>query len=108
MKRKLANKSGIPQYAIEQFARAILPDIRAYYESEEGQRRFAEWKEKQAKKKAAENSAAFVIGMLVLGNKQIIRTRLPLGRYGSDYIALVRRKGLEPPTLGTGIRCSIH
>ena len=21
---------------------------------------------------------------------------------------LVRRKGLEPPTLGTGIRCSIH
>lgn len=28
--------------------------------------------------------------------KQIIRTRLPLGRTGSDYIALVRIVGLEP------------
>ena len=30
---------------------------------------------------------------------------------GSDPIrtlAMVRQKGLEPPTLGTGIRCSIH
>ena len=39
--------------------------------------------------------------------KQIIRTRLPQ-RTGSDYSSLVRQKGLEPPTLGTGIRCSIH
>ena len=30
------------------------------------------------------------------GNKQIIRTRLPLGRSGSDYIALVPATGLEP------------
>ena len=29
-------------------------------------------------------------------NKQIIRTRLPQGRSGSDYIALVRETGLEP------------
>ncbi len=28
--------------------------------------------------------------------KQIIRTRLPLGRFGSDYIALVPAVGLEP------------
>ena len=39
--------------------------------------------------------------------KQIIRTHLLL-RTGSDYSSLVRQKGLEPPTLGTGIRCSIH
>ena len=35
---------------------------------------------------------------------KIIRTR----KCGSDYSSLVHRKGLEPPTLGTGIRCSIH
>ena len=30
-------------------------------------------------------------------------------RYPNGYLDfLVRRKGLEPPTLGTGIRCSIH
>ena len=27
---------------------------------------------------------------------------------GYPLIYLVHRKGLEPPTLGTGIRCSIH
>ena len=41
-------------------------------------------------------------------NKQIIRTLFQFGKSGSDYICLVHRKGLEPPTLGTGIRCSIH
>lgn len=33
-----------PQYAIESIARRILPDILAYYESEEGQRESQEWK----------------------------------------------------------------
>ena len=41
---------------------------------------------------------------VVLPKIKIIRTR----RCGSDYSSLVHRKGLEPPTLGTGIRCSIH
>lgn len=35
--------SGIPQHEIEHIARCILPDILAYYESEEGQREFQEW-----------------------------------------------------------------
>ena len=35
--------SGIPQHEIEHIARCILPDILAYYESEEGQREFREW-----------------------------------------------------------------
>ena len=39
-----------PQYEIEAFARCILPAIRAFYDSEEGQRAFAEWKEAQEKK----------------------------------------------------------
>ena len=46
-KKKLINNSDIPQYAIETVARCILPDIIAFYESEEGQREFAEWKRQQ-------------------------------------------------------------
>ena len=41
-----------PQY--ESLARSLLPVIQKYYESDEGKRAFAEWKEK---KKAAEKSA---------------------------------------------------
>ncbi len=121
-KDKLINNTSIPEHAIETFARCVLPDIQAFFATEEGQREFAEWKAEQ-QKRAAEKSAALVVvidafALAWLGmqnscprtsqNKQIIRTHLPQGRYGSDYIALVHRKGLEPPTLGTGIRCSIH
>ena len=42
-KKKLMKHSGIPQHEIEHIARCILPDILAYYESEEGQREFREW-----------------------------------------------------------------
>lgn len=45
-KKKPVNNSGIPQHAIESIARCILPDILAFYESEEGQREFQEWKAK--------------------------------------------------------------
>ena len=43
-RKKLVNNSGIPQHELENIARILLPDILAYYESEEGQREFAEWK----------------------------------------------------------------
>ena len=43
-RKKLTNNSGIPQHEIENIARVLFPDILAYYESEEGQREFAEWK----------------------------------------------------------------
>ena len=49
-KKKLINNSDIPQYAIETVARCLLPDILAYFESEEGQREFAEWKRQQEEK----------------------------------------------------------
>ncbi len=49
-KNKLINNSGFPQEMIEQVARALLPDILAFYESEEGQREYAEWKMEQMKK----------------------------------------------------------
>ena len=42
-RKKPINNSGIPQHEIEHIARCILPDILAYYESEEGQREFLEW-----------------------------------------------------------------
>ena len=42
-RKKLTNNSGIPQYEIENIARILLPDILAYYKSEEGKREFAEW-----------------------------------------------------------------
>ena len=43
-RKKLTNNSGIPQHEIENIARILLPDILAFYESEAGQREFAEWK----------------------------------------------------------------
>ena len=46
-KKKPVNNFGIPQHAIESIARCILPDILAFYESEEGQREFQEWKAKR-------------------------------------------------------------
>lgn len=46
-KKKLMEHSGIPQHEIEHIARCILPDVLAYYESEEGQREFREWKAKR-------------------------------------------------------------
>lgn len=48
-----SNSSGmeIPDYAIESLARCLLPKIQQFYESEEGQRIFKEWKEQQSKKK---------------------------------------------------------
>ena len=51
-RKKLTNNSGIPQHEIENIARILLPDILAFYESEEGQREFAEWK---ARRDAAQN-----------------------------------------------------
>ena len=47
-RKKLINNSDIPLHAIETIARCIWPDILAYYESDEGQREFAEWQAKRA------------------------------------------------------------
>ena len=43
-RKKLINNTNIPQHKIEAIARCIMPDILSFYESEEGQREFAEWK----------------------------------------------------------------
>lgn len=43
-RKKLINDTNIPEHKIEAIARCLLPDILKYYESEEGQREFTEWK----------------------------------------------------------------
>ena len=50
-RKKLINNSAIPQHQIEAIARCIMPDILAFYESEEGQREFAEWKKQREAEK---------------------------------------------------------
>ena len=39
--------AGIPYHEVEALARVLLPEIQAFFESEKGQREFAEWKAKQ-------------------------------------------------------------
>lgn len=48
-RKKLINNTTIPQHQIEAIARCLLPDILAFYENEEGQRKFAEWQAQQMK-----------------------------------------------------------
>lgn len=49
-------KSGVPKYELEALARAFLPDIIAFYESEEGQRKFQEWKQEVERLKQESNN----------------------------------------------------
>ena len=37
----------LPQAIIDSFARFLVPEIRKYYESEQGQQEFEEWEAKQ-------------------------------------------------------------
>ena len=39
--------TGIPLHEVEALARVLLPEIQAFFESEEGQREFTEWKKQQ-------------------------------------------------------------
>ena len=54
-RKKLINRTDIPQYQIEAIARCIMPDILAFYESEEGQREFAEWKKRREVEEQEDN-----------------------------------------------------
>lgn len=44
----------LPQSIIESFARFLVPEIRKFYESEEGQLEFKEWQEKNEIEKRGE------------------------------------------------------
>lgn len=41
----------LPQSVIESFARFLIPEIRKYYDSEQGRREFAQQQEEQEKEK---------------------------------------------------------
>ena len=56
-RKKLINNSGIPQHVIENIARCLMPDIIAFYESEEGQKEFAAWKAQQQMETGKDNWA---------------------------------------------------
>ena len=43
-----ANRSNIPKHELEIIARHFLPQIQAFFESEEGRKEYEEWKEEQA------------------------------------------------------------
>ena len=54
-KKKLINNSDLPDHEIEAIARCIYPDILELFESEEGQKAFAEWKaQKEREEKSNE------------------------------------------------------
>ena len=42
--------TGIPLHEVEALARVLLPEIQRFFESEEGQKEFRKWKERQDKK----------------------------------------------------------
>lgn len=44
----------IPQQEIDSLARLLLPKIRQFFESKEGQREFVEWKQRQAQEDTKE------------------------------------------------------
>ena len=47
--------TGIPVHEVDALARVLLPEIQAFFESEEGQREFAEWKAQQEQDKLKRN-----------------------------------------------------
>ena len=47
-RKKVINNSNLPDHEIEAIARCIYPDILELFESEEGQKEFAEWKARKA------------------------------------------------------------
>ena len=49
--QKLLRRSVISYHEVDALARILLPKIQAFFESEEGQREFAEWKAQQEQDK---------------------------------------------------------
>ncbi len=45
---KAPDEIELPQSIIETFARFLVPEIRKYYGSEQGQKEFAKWQEAQS------------------------------------------------------------
>ena len=48
-----AHKSNIPKHELEKLASSFLPDIIAFFETEEGNREYEEWKQQREKENHA-------------------------------------------------------
>ena len=55
-RRKKQYHPKIPDYELESLARCLLPDMQAYFESNEGKRAFAEWQAQQQNQSKGEGS----------------------------------------------------
>lgn len=64
-KKRVINRSGIPQYAIERFARCVLDDIRADYADENIQKDFARWQAQRKKAAAKEKQRSDSVDHIV-------------------------------------------
>ena len=61
-KKKLVNNSGIPQYALDRFARCVFDDIREDFAKPEVQADFQRWlAEREQNKKRATKTVALVL-----------------------------------------------
>lgn len=49
---KSKNKTIIPQHEIDSLARALLPAIQKFFESDEGKKEFEQWKAERAKQQS--------------------------------------------------------
>ena len=54
-RRKKQYHPKIPDYELESLARCLLPDMQAYFESNEGKRAFAEWQAQRQKQGKGKN-----------------------------------------------------
>ena len=48
----MANRCELPQHEIDALVRHFLPQIKAFFESEKGQKEYEAWRQEQAKLKA--------------------------------------------------------
>lgn len=51
------HKSNIPKEELETIARCFLPDIVAFFETDEGKREYEEWKQKKEKEEQTEKKS---------------------------------------------------
>lgn len=63
-------EDGVPQQELERFARFLLPKIQAFYQSEEGQRLFEEWKENAGKRNARRQKKRCFMATLLLSENR--------------------------------------
>ena len=91
-KKKLINKTNVPQYAVERFARCVFDDIRADYARPEVQAEFALWLAERelnkTKKRAAVVAALSVyVAFFLRGPLGLDSGRMgtPLGKYACSY-----------------------